>query len=48
MVKLLKKIGILRIFTESLFKAKNHFENQIISSAVFHNIYIFFHILGFE
>lgn len=46
MVKLLKKIGILRIFIQSLFKAKNHFENQITSSAIFHNIYNFFTYWG--
>lgn len=44
MVKLMEEIDILRIFTKSFLK--DHFENQIISSTIFHNIYIFFTYLG--
>lgn len=43
---LLKKSGSLRIFTKSPFEAKNHSENQIISSTVFH-AFMIFHIFGF-
>lgn len=41
MVKLIKEIGILRIFTESFHKGKNYFENQIISISCIYDFYIF-------